>query len=1079
MATKIQLRRDTSANWQGTNPVLAQGEPGVELDTKRMKVGDGVSTWNTLAYVSSGGASESSTTNMFVKLDAIDGELGPNWSGVISVSEDGLNWTPSTFNQQYTNYEGWGIYHVAVGNGVVVYHTYDLASDRDELRWAYNPFDKPNLPLGTGGDASRLGPNGEAVAWINVRFVGNKFVAVGYYFDSVKNDFNYPYAAYSTDGASWTRISFDLTFIQGLIAAERGANSNDVNGMMATDVAYGDNGWLFAMHWGPMDASGGNHNAANAYFATDITAQIGSAQLVTGIPGSFTLKNDGKGWVAWTDYGSGNLMYINGNSDPRTGSWTLIDMDEVSASLTGIGIGSITDVVAGPINGVHWIVVGSESHGSFATNDQGATWRFVETGAEITKIRHISNTNPAYLTDYWGNLTDTDGEKVTITGSNISQLNGTFYVHFYNGDHGYQSYLYAAYDPNTNTFSSPLDATSWGDVNTEVDVNLAVNYGDRTAIVSDATNLRVGMAAEGYIQGFGTLEDWIDNEDPNTIEAINGNQITMKYPWNSGNVSDYSYAFYPLLQNTYGDGITSMAYGDGAFIGFSKSYPGARSYRTTDLNSWVKTSRGNVAQFGPWADNFSDSVAYGEVTAGDTLLINSSETVPGYASYLSVGDSFKVSVSGGDPEWTSSPLAEGFSTGGIEIDPDLSQWYMGVIQDVEGWYTTHNLGIGTYRTGSEFYSNDRHDSVNVVTPGFEWKFDNDTGTFYGDNLYINNTQNAYIYTDYGSAEINAPIDGYENDTTVYGYNSNSGYAEGYASMSYHDDRNFVKVDYYGVQLFSGSENNGTSYHARWTFTNDCNTNNWGVMYQPESAVIQTSGYWAIGDYQNQSQSVYIKATNWYDSYPRDILFSAEGHSGGDTGAAFVMGRHGQFEVITGDGIFQSTGEWAVGDYAGNHSYTYVGAYPNQGLHAYDITIAANDTYWYFNRDGTLQLPVGGDITDHNGVSVLSREMPQTAKSSDGDYTIQLSDRGGHIYVTSTGNLLVPTHASVAFPIGTVITVVTGGSNTTHIKAVDSGTTTLVLSNTGPANADSGIAVGADTYVTMLKVENDRWIVQVA
>ena len=43
MASKIQLRRDSSANWAGTNPVLAEGEMGVELDTNRSKLGDGTS----------------------------------------------------------------------------------------------------------------------------------------------------------------------------------------------------------------------------------------------------------------------------------------------------------------------------------------------------------------------------------------------------------------------------------------------------------------------------------------------------------------------------------------------------------------------------------------------------------------------------------------------------------------------------------------------------------------------------------------------------------------------------------------------------------------------------------------------------------------------------------------------------------------------------------------------------------------------------------------------------------------------------------------------------------------------------
>jgi hypothetical protein len=52
MASKIQFRRDTSTNWTNTNPVLAQGEPGLETDTGKVKYGDGSSNWNSLAYAS-------------------------------------------------------------------------------------------------------------------------------------------------------------------------------------------------------------------------------------------------------------------------------------------------------------------------------------------------------------------------------------------------------------------------------------------------------------------------------------------------------------------------------------------------------------------------------------------------------------------------------------------------------------------------------------------------------------------------------------------------------------------------------------------------------------------------------------------------------------------------------------------------------------------------------------------------------------------------------------------------------------------------------------------------------------------
>lgn len=50
---RLKLRRDTSDRWYSINPVLAEGEPGVELDSGRIKIGDGVSTWTDLGYLRS------------------------------------------------------------------------------------------------------------------------------------------------------------------------------------------------------------------------------------------------------------------------------------------------------------------------------------------------------------------------------------------------------------------------------------------------------------------------------------------------------------------------------------------------------------------------------------------------------------------------------------------------------------------------------------------------------------------------------------------------------------------------------------------------------------------------------------------------------------------------------------------------------------------------------------------------------------------------------------------------------------------------------------------------------------------
>jgi len=47
---RIQLRRDSATNWQTINPSLLQGEIGLDLTNKRMKIGDGFTSWNDLPY---------------------------------------------------------------------------------------------------------------------------------------------------------------------------------------------------------------------------------------------------------------------------------------------------------------------------------------------------------------------------------------------------------------------------------------------------------------------------------------------------------------------------------------------------------------------------------------------------------------------------------------------------------------------------------------------------------------------------------------------------------------------------------------------------------------------------------------------------------------------------------------------------------------------------------------------------------------------------------------------------------------------------------------------------------------------
>ena len=52
--TNIQNKRALSSVWRSKNPILLSGELGIETDTKLLKVGDGVHSWNELDYVMEG-----------------------------------------------------------------------------------------------------------------------------------------------------------------------------------------------------------------------------------------------------------------------------------------------------------------------------------------------------------------------------------------------------------------------------------------------------------------------------------------------------------------------------------------------------------------------------------------------------------------------------------------------------------------------------------------------------------------------------------------------------------------------------------------------------------------------------------------------------------------------------------------------------------------------------------------------------------------------------------------------------------------------------------------------------------------
>jgi hypothetical protein len=85
MATRMQQRRGTAAQWTAANPTLAAGEIGFETDNNRFKIGDGATAWSALDYFANNSALE----------DLLDG--APNALNTLNELAAAINDDPAFF----------------------------------------------------------------------------------------------------------------------------------------------------------------------------------------------------------------------------------------------------------------------------------------------------------------------------------------------------------------------------------------------------------------------------------------------------------------------------------------------------------------------------------------------------------------------------------------------------------------------------------------------------------------------------------------------------------------------------------------------------------------------------------------------------------------------------------------------------------------------------------------------------------------------------------------------------------------------------------------------------------------------
>ena len=116
MSTQIKFRRDTATNWAGINPILGSGEPGLETDTGKVKIGDGSTSWSLLSYVFNGFVASYSNVNV--------AEYLPYYTGNSKASN--FNATTAVYSPAY--YYSNGVAFVGGGTSGTTYSNSNVAA---------------------------------------------------------------------------------------------------------------------------------------------------------------------------------------------------------------------------------------------------------------------------------------------------------------------------------------------------------------------------------------------------------------------------------------------------------------------------------------------------------------------------------------------------------------------------------------------------------------------------------------------------------------------------------------------------------------------------------------------------------------------------------------------------------------------------------------------------------------------------------------------------------------------------------------------------------------------------------------
>lgn len=144
MADRIQLRRGDTSAWNSANPVLEDGEVGLNTTLGQFKIGDGITQWSNLDYYPSASSLDTSLDG-YISINeraVADGVATLDGSGNVPISQLGniINGAPGTLDT---------LQEIATA----------INNDPD----FFNNLDA--LPIQTGNAGKYLTTNGTTASW--------------------------------------------------------------------------------------------------------------------------------------------------------------------------------------------------------------------------------------------------------------------------------------------------------------------------------------------------------------------------------------------------------------------------------------------------------------------------------------------------------------------------------------------------------------------------------------------------------------------------------------------------------------------------------------------------------------------------------------------------------------------------------------------------------------------------------------------------------------------------------------------------------------------------------------------------